>query len=101
MTLGWSEASASPKLRLVVSRQECGSTSDRIGRFNPGKNPGLTGLTWIFPDSRLRRRDVRHYYYNSTQTRINRSHLIDLLDRISIYDDETRLAANIVRKLYE
>src|SRR2546426_4358764 len=38
---------------------------------------------------------------NSTQTRINRSHLIDLLDRISIYDDETRLAANIVRKLYE
>src|SRR5216117_2927828 len=38
---------------------------------------------------------------NSTQTRINRSHLIDLLDRISRYDDETRLAANIVRKLYE
>jgi DGQHR domain-containing protein len=38
---------------------------------------------------------------NSTQTRINRSHLIDLLDRISMYDDETRLAANIVRKLYE
>src|SRR6266566_1677195 len=38
---------------------------------------------------------------NSTQTHINRSHLIDLLDRISIYDDETRLAANIVRKLYE
>ena len=38
---------------------------------------------------------------NSTQTRINRSHLIDLLDRISTYDDETRLAANIVRKLYE
>ena len=38
---------------------------------------------------------------NSTQTRINRSHLIDLLDRISIYDDETRLAAQIVRKLYE
>ena len=38
---------------------------------------------------------------NSTQTRINRSHLIDLLDRISIYDDETRLAAQIGRKLYE
>src|SRR6476620_4691918 len=38
---------------------------------------------------------------NSTQTRINRSHLIDLLDRISLYDDETRLAAQIVRKLYE
>lgn len=38
---------------------------------------------------------------NSTQTRINRSHLIDLLDRISRYDDETRLAAMIVRKLYE
>jgi DGQHR domain-containing protein len=38
---------------------------------------------------------------NSTQTRINRSHLIDLLDRISVADDETRLAANIVRKLYE
>jgi DGQHR domain-containing protein len=38
---------------------------------------------------------------NSTQTRINRSHLVDLLDRISTYDDETRLAANIVRKLYE
>jgi DGQHR domain-containing protein len=38
---------------------------------------------------------------NSTQTRINRSHLIDLLDRSSIYDDETRLAANIVRELYE
>jgi DGQHR domain-containing protein len=38
---------------------------------------------------------------NSTQTRINRSHLIDLLDRISVYDDETRLAAQIVRKLYE
>ena len=38
---------------------------------------------------------------NSTQTHINRSHLIDLLDRISRYDDETRLAANIVRKLYE
>jgi DGQHR domain-containing protein len=38
---------------------------------------------------------------NSTQTRINRSHLIDLLDRISVYDEETRLAANIVRKLYE
>ncbi len=32
---------------------------------------------------------------------INRSHLIDLLDRIGRYDDETRLAANIVRKLYE
>src|SRR6266699_621874 len=38
---------------------------------------------------------------NSTQTRINKSHLVDLLDRISRYDDETRLAANIVRKLYE
>src|SRR5262245_36884032 len=38
---------------------------------------------------------------NSTQTRINRSHLVDLLDRISIYDEETRLAAGIVRKLYE
>jgi len=38
---------------------------------------------------------------NSTQTRINRSHLIDLLDRISQYDDETRLAALVVRKLYE
>jgi DGQHR domain-containing protein len=38
---------------------------------------------------------------NSTQTRINRSHLVDLLDRISTYDDETRLAANIVRKLYD
>jgi DGQHR domain-containing protein len=38
---------------------------------------------------------------NSTQTRINRSHLIDLLDRTSAYDDESRLAANIVRKLYE
>src|SRR5881394_230278 len=38
---------------------------------------------------------------NSTQTRINRSHLVDLLDRISMYDDETRLAAQIVRKLYD
>ena len=38
---------------------------------------------------------------NSTQTRINRSHLVDLLDRISRYDDETRLAALLVRKLYE
>src|SRR5437762_11357326 len=38
---------------------------------------------------------------NSTQTRINRSHLVDLLDRISLYDDETRLAANVVRKLYD
>src|SRR5262252_751598 len=38
---------------------------------------------------------------NSTQTRINRSHLIDLLDRISTYDDETRLAAQVVRRLYE
>jgi len=38
---------------------------------------------------------------NSTQTRINRSHLVDLLDRISTYDDETRLAANIVKKLYD
>jgi DGQHR domain-containing protein len=38
---------------------------------------------------------------NSTQTRINRSHLIDLLDRISASDDETRVAASIVRKLYE
>lgn len=38
---------------------------------------------------------------NSTQTRINRSHLIDLMDRISRYDDKTRLAAVVVRKLYE
>src|SRR6266550_8594637 len=38
---------------------------------------------------------------NSTQTRINKSHLVDLLDRISRYDDETRLAAALVRKLYE
>src|SRR5688572_17326501 len=38
---------------------------------------------------------------NSTQTRINKSHLVDLLDRISRYDDETRLAATLVRKLYE
>ena len=38
---------------------------------------------------------------NSTQTRINRSHLVDLLDRISRYDDKTRLAALLVRKLYE
>src|SRR5215471_9687983 len=38
---------------------------------------------------------------NSTQTRINRSHLVDMLDRISASDDETRLAAQIVRKLYE
>ncbi|HYR88911.1 MAG TPA: DGQHR domain-containing protein [Terriglobia bacterium] len=38
---------------------------------------------------------------NSTQTRINRSHLVDLLDRISRTDDETRLAANVVKKLYE
>jgi len=38
---------------------------------------------------------------NSTQTRINRSHLVDLLDRISRYDEKTRLAAILVRKLYE
>jgi len=38
---------------------------------------------------------------NSTQTRINKSHLVDLLDRISLYDDKTRLAAVLVRKLYE
>src|ERR1041384_4246379 len=38
---------------------------------------------------------------NSTQTRINRSHLVDLLDRISMYDDETRLAAALVHKLYD
>src|SRR5437667_2100407 len=38
---------------------------------------------------------------NSTQTRINKSHLVDLLDRISRYDDETRLAAALVHKLYE
>jgi DGQHR domain-containing protein len=38
---------------------------------------------------------------NSTQTRINKSHLVDLLDRISRYDDQTRLAAILVRKLYE
>src|SRR6185436_18905491 len=38
---------------------------------------------------------------NSTQTRINSSHLVDLLDRISRYDEETRLAAILVRKLYE
>jgi len=38
---------------------------------------------------------------NSTQTRINKSHLVDLLDRISGYDEETKLAANIVHKLYE
>src|SRR3954470_64097 len=33
---------------------------------------------------------------NSTQTRINKSHLVDLLDRISRYDETTRLAAAIV-----
>jgi DGQHR domain-containing protein len=38
---------------------------------------------------------------NSTQTRINRSHLVDLLDRISRYDEQTRMAAILVRKLYE
>src|SRR5215468_6048472 len=38
---------------------------------------------------------------NSTQTRINRSHLVDLLDRISRYDDKTRLAASVVKRLYE
>jgi DGQHR domain-containing protein len=38
---------------------------------------------------------------NSTQTRINKSHLVDLLDRISRYDDETRLAAALVKKLYD
>ncbi len=38
---------------------------------------------------------------NSTQTRINKSHLVDLLDRISRYDEETRLAATVVKKLYE
>ena len=38
---------------------------------------------------------------NSTQTRINKSHLVDLLDRISRFDEETRLAALLVRKLYD
>ena len=38
---------------------------------------------------------------NSTQTRINKSHLVDLLDRISLYDEKTRFAAILVRKLYE
>jgi DGQHR domain-containing protein len=38
---------------------------------------------------------------NSTQTRINRSHLVDLLDRISRFDEKTRLAAQVVKKLYE
>jgi len=33
---------------------------------------------------------------NSTQTRINKSHLVDLLDRISRYDDKTRIAANLL-----
>src|SRR5262249_26683883 len=37
---------------------------------------------------------------HSAQTRINRSPLIDVLDLIRMYDEETRLAANIVRKLY-
>jgi len=38
---------------------------------------------------------------NSSQTRINKSHLVDLMDRISRYDEKTRLAAVLVRKLYE
>ena len=38
---------------------------------------------------------------NSTQTRINKSHLVDLLDRVSRYDEKTRLAAVLVKKLYE
>jgi hypothetical protein len=38
---------------------------------------------------------------NSTQTRINKSHLVDMLDRIGRYDEKTRLAAVLVRKLYE
>src|ERR1051326_2129359 len=38
---------------------------------------------------------------NSTQTRINRSHLVDLLDRISRYDEKTRLAAVVVKNLYD
>ena len=38
---------------------------------------------------------------NSTQTRINRSHLVDLLDRISRYDEKTRLAALLVKRLYD
>jgi len=38
---------------------------------------------------------------NSSQTRINKSHLVDLLDRISRFDEKTRLAAVVVRKLYE
>src|SRR6476646_1313586 len=38
---------------------------------------------------------------NTTQTRINKSHLVDLLDRISLYDEKTRFAALVVRRLYE
>jgi len=41
-------------------------------------------------------RDVRDDQFHSDQ--INRSHLVDLLDRISRTDDETRLAASLVKK---
>lgn len=38
---------------------------------------------------------------NSTATRINKSHLIDLYDKLSRQDPTSRVAAHIVRRLYD
>ena len=37
---------------------------------------------------------------NSTPTRINKSHLVDLYERISWADPDRRFAARLVEKLY-
>ncbi|PYS49677.1 MAG: hypothetical protein DMG13_22895 [Acidobacteria bacterium] len=66
-------------------------------RFYGARNPGLLDqieVPCVIFDGKTGEFAAEMFVIiNSTQTRINRSHLVDLLDRISRYDDKTRLAA--------
>src|ERR1043165_6315114 len=86
---------------LIIDGQHRLAGLNFYGAKNPSLLDHIEGPCVLFDGKTADFAAEMFVIINSAQTRINKSHLVDLLDRISRYDETTRLAAVIVRKLYE
>ncbi len=86
---------------LIIDGQHRLAGLQFYGQRNPGVFEQIDVPCIIFDGKSADFAAEMFVIINSTQTRINRSHLVDLLDRIGRYDEKTRLAASVVKRLYD
>ena len=86
---------------LIIDGQHRLAALHFYGARNPGQMDKIDVPCMIFDGKTGDFAAEMFVIINSTQTRINKSHLVDLLDRMSRYDEKTRIAATLVKKLYE